>query len=363
MTLVCWCHAEDYFSHKNECTGLLKYSGTKCATTDKNKNWHLCFHLVLIWLVSQVQQVTAVVILKPSWFHPIFLSCFNCIFIKKKKLPTRNCTAHSQLRTPRNTSQPSPSISVFSSLFMLQLLFSFLLSRWWFPKYDIISQRLSEGSVTHGALADATLVWLVWKKKHIPSKILCRGVESWTVTGVYLCHTHQQDVNHRTQNKHTGDCTSHWGQDSTVTVFGNDGGLERRFPFPQMKRCLFGTEARARQAAQHQTGTSWHSFLPAMSGEWPLIKQQDTWQKQQLIKRVTHTPHMSKFSQEKRWHVNAYHTAKETCHQHKHTSNKRTAFNQDAFFSCQMFVKYWCVRLRGWSRNYISCKNISIVCC
>lgn len=105
---------------------------------------------------------------------------------------------------------------------MLQLLFSFLLSQWWFPKYDIITQRLSEGPVTHGALQMQLQFDLFEKKKDIPSKVLCGGVESWTVTGVYFCHTHQQDVNHRAQNKHTEDHTSHSGQDSTVTEFGND---------------------------------------------------------------------------------------------------------------------------------------------
>lgn len=107
---------------------------------------------------------------------------------------------------------------------MLQLLFSLLLSQW-FPKYDIITQRLSEGLVTHDAL-NATRVWLVKKKKNIPSKILCRGVDSWIVTVVYFCHIHQQDVNHWAQNKHTEDQTSHSEQDSTVTEFRNDCGWE-----------------------------------------------------------------------------------------------------------------------------------------
>lgn len=38
---------------------------------------------------------------------------------------------------------------------------------------------------------------LYFDLQDIPSKILCRGVESWTVTAVYFCHIHQQDDNHR----------------------------------------------------------------------------------------------------------------------------------------------------------------------
>lgn len=40
------------------------------------------------------------------------------------------------------------------------------------------------------------------RKRDIPERwILCRGVESRTVTGVYFCHIHQQDVSHTAKNK------------------------------------------------------------------------------------------------------------------------------------------------------------------
>lgn len=93
---------------------------------------------------------------------------------------------------------------------MLQLVFSLLLSLWWFPKYDIITQRLGEGSVILDSL-HPSLTCL--KKEHF-SKILCTGVESRTVIGVYFCHIHQQDVPDSAQNKHSEDQTSHSRFDS-----------------------------------------------------------------------------------------------------------------------------------------------------
>lgn len=60
------------------------------------------------------------------------------------------------------------------------------------------------------------------EKTNIPLKILCRGVESWTVTSVYFCHAHQQDVSRRAENEHKEDHTFLSGQESTVTELGND---------------------------------------------------------------------------------------------------------------------------------------------
>lgn len=77
-------------------------------------------------------------------------------------------------------------------------LFSFPLSQGWFPKRDIITQRLSEGLMTLGApqmQLKFDFCERKKKKKNIPQKMLCRGVESWTVTGVYFCDTHQQGAN------------------------------------------------------------------------------------------------------------------------------------------------------------------------
>lgn len=149
-------------------TSLSKCSRTKCVTTDKHKNRHSCFYPVLICFVSQVQGVIAVITVKQLWFHPIFLSCFNRLFIKTLSQPATALHTLSQgAQKHSSTSQPSPPISVFSPLFMLQLSFSFLLSQGWFPKYDIITQRLSEGSVTHGAL-QMQLEFDLFKKKNIP---------------------------------------------------------------------------------------------------------------------------------------------------------------------------------------------------
>lgn len=161
-----------------EHTRLSKCSRTKCVTTDNHRNRHWCFYPVLICFVSQVQGVTAVITVKQLWFHPIFLSCFNRLFIKNPQ-PASNRTAHSQPRRPEHssTSQPSPPISVFSPLFMLQLLFSFLLSWWWFPKYDIITQRLSESLVTRSAL-QMQLEFDLFKKKRTFLRKFYAGVLS-----------------------------------------------------------------------------------------------------------------------------------------------------------------------------------------
>lgn len=94
----------------------------------------------------------------------------------------------------RNIPSVSSNLCLLAFFFSLQLFFfPFLLSPWWFTKHDIITQHLSEGSVTCFSLQ----IKLYFDLQDIPSKVLCRGVESWTVTAVYFCHIHHQDDNHR----------------------------------------------------------------------------------------------------------------------------------------------------------------------
>lgn len=103
-------------------------------------------------------------------------------------------TSCSQPAQPE-TSQASLPIFVFSHFSVYSSYFPFLPSPWWFAKHDIITQHLSEGSVTCFALQ----IKLQFDLQDIPTKLLCWGVESWTVTAVYFCHIHQQDDNHRNQ--------------------------------------------------------------------------------------------------------------------------------------------------------------------
>lgn len=123
-----------------------------------------------------------------------------------------------------------------------------------------------------------------------------------------------------------------------MTEDGNGG-----FPFPQMNRCPIGTEA---AAAQYQAGTSWNrGFLPAMAGASALIKEREDegHLKETAANQTgdvhTHSQHTQASSHRGKVNmsIHADNTGKETCHQQKHTSH--TAFNQDGYFSCQMFVK------------------------
>lgn len=108
---------------------------------------------LLICFVSQDRGVAAFITVKQPWFHPIFLSCFNRLFIKIPQSAS-NRTALSEPRRPEtlfHITTVTSNLCLFPSFHAMALIF-LLLSQRWFPKYDIITQRLSEGSVTHGAL-------------------------------------------------------------------------------------------------------------------------------------------------------------------------------------------------------------------
>lgn len=98
----------------------------------------------------------------------------------KNPQPASDRTAHSQPRRPEtllHIAAVASNLCLFPpSLFMLRLLFSFLPSQWRFPKYDIITQRLSEGSATRGAL-EMQLQFDVFqkKKKYIPPENFTQG--------------------------------------------------------------------------------------------------------------------------------------------------------------------------------------------
>lgn len=101
-----------------------------------------------------------------------------------------------------------------------------------------------------------------------------------------------------------------------------------------------------RPAAQHWAGTSWNrvSFRLRQGPQLWLKnrRMRDTWKKRQLIRRETciHNTLMRVHTEEKLTCPYMLTTlGKKACHQQTHTSHKRTAFNQDGYFSCQMFVK------------------------
>lgn len=87
------------FVTQNWTPQFVEMRGTKCVTTVNHKNRHSCFYPVLICFVSHVQGVTAVITVTQPWFHQIFLSCFNRLFIKNRQ-PASNRAAHSQPRRP-----------------------------------------------------------------------------------------------------------------------------------------------------------------------------------------------------------------------------------------------------------------------
>lgn len=85
-------------------------------------------------------------------------------------------------------------------------------------------------------------------------------------------------------------------------------------------------------------------FLPAVAGASALIKEQEN--KEHLKGTAANQtgdmdPQHTQASSEEKVNMSIHddNTGKETCHQQKHTSHKRTAFNQDGYFSCQMFVR------------------------
>lgn len=122
-----------------------------------------------------------------------------------------------------------------------------------------------------------------------------------------------------------------------MTEDGNGG-----FPFPQMNRCPIGTVASSTVSGRHFLE---QSFLPATAGAPALIKEQeDEGHLKETAANQTgdmHTQHTQASSHRGKVNmsIHAHNSGNETCHQQKHTSQKRTAFNQDRYFSCQIFVK------------------------
>lgn len=149
-------------------------------------------------------------------FWVCFFSCYNKASSISPNIPVmfqqvicikKAASRQQHLMFPASAARNIPSVSynlcLLAFFSVYSSYFPFLLSPWWFTKHDIITQHLSEGSVTCFSLQ----IKFYFDLQDIPSKVLCRGVESWTVTAVYFCHIHHQDDNHRKKKKQTPKAT------------------------------------------------------------------------------------------------------------------------------------------------------------
>lgn len=210
------------------------------------------------------------------------------IYLKKNK--SANSTTCFQPAHPE-TSQPSPPISVFSHFSVCSSCFP--------------SCRLQGGllSMTSSLSTRARARWpgvhsrcsSSLTLKGIPTKILRRGVESWTVTAVYFCHIHHQDGNHKKKKKRRRKRPHlpfrrgsyyNW-------ILGLTENWNTVFPFPHMNGWL--------AIGPWQQFLKW-SFLPALSGHRLTNERMwNTWKNQQLIRRATriYKAHMEVRAEEK----------------------------------------------------------------
>lgn len=207
---------------------LSKCGGTKRVTTDNHKNRHSCSYPVRICFVSQVQRVTAVITVKQPWFHPIFLSCFNRLFIKKPSAcqqpqGTLSAKAPRNIHSHHNRRLQSVSFPLFSC-------------NSYFPS-----------CCSNGGLLTMTSSLRAWVRARWPTvhlrcnlNLTCVGGKNIPVHFIHGCWV--EDCNRCVFLSHTSTRgqslspkqthhTSYSGQDSTGTGFGNDLGWEWQFSF------------------------------------------------------------------------------------------------------------------------------------
>ena len=206
----------------------------------------------------QVQRVDAVITVKQPWFHPIFLSCFNRLFIKNPQ-PASNRTARSQPARPEtlfDITTVAFNLCLFPSFHATALIFlpavPVVLSLVW-HHHSAPGWELDDPWCT----SDATIVWHVFKKKRTFLRKLYAGVLSH---GLYLVCISVTPINKTsiTELKQTQK-TAPPIQDRILQQL--DLGITKdwnvAFPFPQMNRCPTGIEAATRPTAQYQAATSW----------------------------------------------------------------------------------------------------------